>query len=156
MPSQTFFDNPNLTTGDVTAEMSRALDEAARQTLTRYQRTTATWNHKPAFETDKEPTARVVGTNDRIYEIVSETGSRPHTIRPRRTGGRLRFQTGYRAKTRRGVIGSTSGGASGDVVFSRGVQHPGFEAREFSQAITVEVEPILEREVNEALRRLHG
>lgn len=156
MPIESFFDNPDLANGNIRQELERALDQAASTAGTLYRSTVATWSRKPTFTTERERDSRTVGTDDEIYEIVSETGSRPHVIRPRRAGGRLRFQSGYRAKTRRGVIGSTGGGASGDVVFSRGVQHPGFEAREFSQQITEQMEGTLERLVDQAMGRLYG
>lgn len=155
MPTQSFFDNPNLANGDIQQEMDRLLDRGASTTLTLLKSTTSTWNHKPAFQIDKEPNARVVGTDDRIYEIVSETGSRPHVIRPRNAKS-LRFQTGYRAKTRKGVIGSTSGGASGSVVHSKSVNHPGFEPRELVKAVQEQMDITMERLVDEALRKLYG
>lgn len=153
--TRSFFDNTNFANGDIRQELDRVLDRGALTALTLFRSTSATWNHKPAHEVDREPTARVVGTNDRIYEIVSETGSRPHTIRPRNARS-LRFQTGYKAKTRRGVIGSSSGGASGSVVHSKSVQHPGFEPREFVKAIQEQMDITMERLVNEGLGRLHG
>lgn len=155
MPTQSFFDNTNLANGDITQELNKMLDQAARETLGKFAATTATWNHKPKFEVDKEPAARVVGTNDKIYEIVSETGSRPHLIRPR--GARaLRFREGYRAKTRRGVLGSSSGGATGSTVFGKSVQHPGFEAREFVKTIQEQMDVRMEKLTDEALRKLYG
>ena len=155
MPTQSFFDNTNLADGDIRQEIERVLDQATRETLGKFAATYATWNHKPKMEVDREPAARVVGTNDKIYEIVSETGSRPHTIRPRNKRS-LRFQTGYRAKTRKGILGSSSGGASGEVVHSKVVNHPGFEAREFVKEITAQMEPRMEKLTDEALRKLYG
>lgn len=150
-----FFDNTNLANGDIRQELEKALDQAVRETLGKFAATTATWNHKPKMEVDREPTARVVGTNDKIYEIVSETGSKPHTIRPRNKRS-LRFRETYRAKTRKGLLGSSSGGASGNVVHAKSVQHPGFEAREFVKAIQEQMDVRMEKLTDEALRKLYG
>lgn len=155
MPTQSFFDNTKLANGDIQRELDKVLDQAVRETQTKFAPTFATWNHKPQMEVDREPAARVVGTNDKIYEIVSETGSKPHVIRPRNKKS-LRFQTGYRAKTRKGVLGSSTGGASGDVVFSKSVNHPGFEAREFVKAIQEQMDVRMEKLTDEALRKLYG
>ena len=51
--------------------------------------------------------------SDVEYSGYVNDGTRPHTIRPRRTGGVLRFQVG------------------GQVVFARVVNHPGTRARPF-------------------------
>lgn len=155
MPTQAFFDNTNLANGDIQNELDKALDQAVRETLGKFSSTVATWNHKPKFEVDREPAARVVGTNDKIYEIVSETGSKPHLIRPR-NGKVLRFSSKYRAKTRKGILGSSSGGASGSPVFAKSVNHPGFEAREFVKEIQAQMDVRMEKLVDEAMRKLYG
>lgn len=155
MPTRAFFDNVKLANGDIQQELNKVLDQAVRETLGKFAATTATWNHKPAMEVDREPTARVVGTNDKIYEIVSETGSKPHFVQPKRAKA-LRFRDGYRAKTRRGVLGSSSGGASGTVRFSKGHMVKGFEAREFVKTIQEQMDVRMEKLTDEALRKLYG
>lgn len=47
----------------------------------------------------------------------------------------MAFRAGYRAKTRRRIIGSHKGGAFGPLRFSKGHWVKGIEAREFQQEI---------------------
>ena len=93
----------------------------------------------------------LVGTNSKIYEYVDK-GTKPHIIRPKRAQF-LRFQTGYRAKTTPGIIGSSSGGRSGDIVYSQGVRHPGTKARKFSEIINKKYERKFKDEMHAAMRR---
>lgn len=74
-----------------------------------------------------------IDVDGEIYTYVHE-GTRPHRIRPKRAK-RLAFRSGYKAKTLPGRIASVTGGPFGETVFSRGVQHPGFEGRKFSKLI---------------------
>lgn len=118
-------------------KMARAvkngLDAAAKGATVDFKVTTQTWRNTPAFSTDaSQDDRRIVGTNDQIYQYVN-AGTRPHVIVAR--GPALAFPTGYRAKTRPRVIGSSSGGASGPTVVRQRVMHPGTAARAFDQAI---------------------
>lgn len=155
MPTTAFFDNTKLANGDIQQELNKVLDQAARETQLKFAATFATWNHKPAMEVDREPTARVVGTNDEIYELVSEKGSKAHMVRPRNKKA-LRFQETYRAKSKKGVLGSSTGGASGAVRFSKGHMVKGFEAREFVKTIQEQMDVRMEKLTDEALRKLYG
>ena len=74
-----------------------------------------------------------VFTENKIYFYV-EAGTKAHIIRPR-SARVLRFQTGYTAKTRPGVIGSRGGGPRGPFVTARSVRHPGTQPRNFSKVI---------------------
>jgi hypothetical protein len=112
----------NVTANDIAAE---------------YAKTYRSWKHKPTF-TKTVSVANtgfliVVATTDEIYNYV-DNGTRPHRILPRNFKN-LRFRTGYTSKTLPGVLNSWSGGASGPVVFSKGVKHPGTKARGFSKMI---------------------
>lgn len=110
-----------------------ALDGAAKGALVDFKVTAQTWEHKPGFSIEAPDNAtRIVGTNDTIYGYVEE-GTRPHVIVAK--GKTLAFPSGHRAKTRPRVIGSGSGGSSGSTVFTKRVQHPGTDAREFSVVI---------------------
>ena len=116
-----------------------ALRAEGRDVTKEYEKTTASWRKKPKFETmvglGRPPggASVFVGTDDEIYGYVDK-GTRPHVIRPRRARF-LRFQTGYKAKTRPRHIGSGPGGASGPVRFAKVVHHPGTQPREFSETI---------------------
>ncbi len=118
-------------------ELLNALRAEGREVKKQYKKTTQTWKRKPEFEiliglTGKDASV-LVGTDDKIFRYVDE-GTRPHIIRPVRAK-RLRFKSGYRAKTRPGKIGSQSGGAFGDTVYAQMVRHPGSKARGFSPTI---------------------
>jgi hypothetical protein len=118
-------------------EVYAAMDTVADGIKSDYDKTTVTWKNKPKFEiieniSNKGPEV-LVGTDDDIFKFVDE-GTKEHIILPK-TAKRLRFQNTYTAKTVPGVIGSRSGGPSGDVVFSNGVIHPGTEARNFTKII---------------------
>lgn len=114
--------------------VENALDGAAKGALVDYRVTTQTWEHKPDF-TIEAPTEneRIVGTDDPIYGYV-DAGTKPHVIVPKRAKV-LVFGPGARAKTRPRVIGSTGGSKGGAPVVAHRVNHPGTEAREFSETI---------------------
>jgi hypothetical protein len=134
--------------------IANALDGAAKGVLIDFKTTTSSWRHKPSFQTSSpSPYERIVGTSDEIYGYVNN-GTRAHTIRPR--GRRLRFASGYRAKTRPGVIGSTGGGPFGSPVFARVVHHPGTAARHFDEAIAkkwqAQLPVIMQRAIDSEIR----
>ena len=110
-----------------------ALDDTAQLVLADFERTTATWNGKPSFDvTDNGEFERVIGTDDENYARV-DAGTRPHVIVAH--GGVLAFAPGGSAKTRPRVIGSGSGGRGSGVVFTKRVNHPGTEGRQFAETI---------------------
>jgi len=119
-----------------------ALHEMERDIKKDFQKTTATWKNKPEFESmislqSPGPTV-LVGTDDEIYNYVDK-GTKPHTIRPKKRGGKLAFPWGgpgsYRAKTKPKTIASYPGGVTGDTTILPVVHHPGTEARQFSETI---------------------
>lgn len=117
-----------------------------------FEKTTASWDHKVAFEEQVSlaggPQVEIY-TTDKIYGYVDQ-GTRPHAIRPVRAKA-LRFQSGYKAKTAPGVIGSGAGGPFGDTVFSKGVQHPGNAPRGFSKEIEKIWTPRFKRAMEKAM-----
>lgn len=155
MPTTAFFDSTKLTNGDIQQELNKVLDQAVRETQLKFAATFATWNHKPKMEVDTEQFSRVVGTNDFVYELVSEKGGKAHMVRPKNKKA-LRFQDNYRAKSQKGVLGSSTGGASGAVRFSKGHMVKGFEAREFVKTIQEQMDVRMEKLTDEALRKLYG
>lgn len=115
-----------------------ALEGAAKGALIDFKVTAQTWSHKPSFAIEApNDNERIVGTNDDIYGYVDE-GTRAHVIVAR--GKTLAFPSGYKAKTRPRVIGSSGGGGKGATVFTKRVQHPGTDAREFSETIATKWE----------------
>lgn len=124
----------------VRLELLNALRDEAKDIITEYNKTVRTWRNKPEFTQaislaggDAAVLVTPDGPNRKQFEYV-DLGTVPHIIRPVRATI-LRFRTGYSAKTSPGVIGSTGGGASGDVVYRPQVFHPGTEARRFSEII---------------------
>lgn len=120
-----------------------------------FEKTTATWSRKVAFEVQYKVRPNgpevFVFTNNRIYGYVND-GTEPHLIFPVRARA-LAFPGGpYKAKTTPRVIGSTSGGSSGATVFRAYVQHPGTEARNFDEEIGKLWESKFKRRIEEAMR----
>lgn len=120
-----------------TAEYMRAIENTIDQTgnliLRDLQSTVRTWKTKVSFYVVIHKSggeyAVIAGTNNLIYLFVDH-GTKAHPIKPKRSKY-LAFQSGYRAKTRVGIIGSNEGGAFGETQFAQSVKHPGFKGREF-------------------------
>lgn len=88
-------------------------------------------------------------TEGKKYTIVNN-GSGPHTIVPRKAR-LLRFQPGYRAGTRPRVLGSRAYSRFGNFVSSRGVHHPGFDAREFDAEIAEQYADTFAKDMQDAI-----
>ena len=121
-------------------ELQSAVEKIGPEIQKDFELTTATWKDKPEFEILTDVGADIsvmVSTDDEIYGYVDK-GTRPHIIRAK-NGKRLAFQWAgpgsYRAKTSPGVLGSTSGGPSGDMTYPKEVHHPGTKARNFDKII---------------------
>lgn len=131
---------PALKVGAAQKIMRNALRAEAKKIKREFEKTTATWEHKVDFREHVHlaPSYSVMSvqieTDDEIYGYVSN-GTKPHEIRPKKKGGVLAFQSGYKAKTSPRQIGSGSGGSFGDTIFRASVQHPGTEARRFPEVI---------------------
>lgn len=134
---------------------AETMGETSKEMLKDYRETVKTWKRKPKFTASAPRFERgnyviAVGTDDRIYGYVDK-GTKRHRIRPRRARF-LRFQSGYTAKTIPLAIRSRSGGASGATVFSRGVMHPGTEARKFSEVIAIRAHARFEKALKKRLK----
>ena len=124
--------------GKFNREFVGALDHTSNIIRDDFKATVRTWRTNVRFS--KVGPRRLGGvlavdvfTENEIYFYV-EAGTKAHIIRPR-TARALRFQTGYKAKTRPGVIGSRGGGPRGPFVTARSVRHPGTQPRNFSKVI---------------------
>lgn len=119
------------------SELKKAANQIGFGMLRDFQKTTRGWETVVEFyirATVTQSIAEVtVGTDNEIYGYV-EKGTRPHVISPVRAKV-LRFQSGYRPATTPGRLRSRTARHSGDLVFARRVQHPGTEARNFSQIV---------------------
>lgn len=123
---------------NVERAVKNALKNTAKNVDVDFKVVTQTWNHKPGFDTKDISNGSHIGvevsTDDKIFGYVEE-GTKPHIIVPKR--GKMLFIPGvnYRAKTRPRYIGSNKGGRDNTFVYTKLVQHPGTEAREFSETI---------------------
>lgn len=136
--------------------MQSAVQKSAGLVLKDLEATTRTWKHKPAFDVtitqvgdDYSVTA---GTDDAIYGYVND-GTKPHAIRPKRSKY-LRFSSGYKAKTRVGIIGSVEGGVFGNDVFSKGVLHPGSRGRMFTETIRRRRQVTVVQEISQSIAKI--
>lgn len=141
-------------------EVRKSLVEVGQGVQNRFNYVVANWVNKPKFKVEvgsgKERLflrVTVEGPNRAklIYKWVDK-GTKPHTIQPNKAS-KLRFATGYQAKTGVGGKYGGPGRANGPVVFTKLVNHPGIKARNFSDTIAKDTEPILKREVNNGYRR---
>jgi hypothetical protein len=129
---------PLVDTAKLMRGLERAIDDTTAIVDANFKATVESWKHKPKF-IRRRATRKGRGiegdvlVRDEIYGYVTG-GTRKHVIRPKRAR-LLAFRGGYRAKTRRRVIGSHRGGAYGSLRFAKQVIHPGTEAREFQQEI---------------------
>lgn len=137
------------------SELKQLMNGDAKRSLNRlFKKTTEGWKSQPNFGSNFSEKATsfelIVSTKDKIYNLV-DAGAEPHTIVPRRPRGKLRFQTGYSAATSPRTISSKPFVRSGEFIFARTVQHPGFEAREFAKTIAEEYAPKFKVKVNNVI-----
>jgi hypothetical protein len=137
----------NLAT--VQRAITGTLTQAAQDAQKDLQSTTATWKRKVTFAIVPISDGFQVGTDDEIFGYVDQ-GTPPHIITPKR-GKVLVFGPGSRAKTTPRVIGSTAGAKGGALVKVRIVNHPGTEAREFSETLQEKYDDELPKRIDVAL-----
>lgn len=122
--------------------IARAQREKTAPALKRYfSQTVQGWQNPPDWSQRQTITPHSIamavfasGQNADQYRLVNE-GARPHAIFPRRMGGMLRFQPGYRAGTRPRTLQSQAFSRFGGFISTGSVQHPGFEPRAFDEAV---------------------
>lgn len=120
-------------------ELENALDHTINIVKDDFERTVRTWDNKPKFE-KTGPRRRfgeleaICSTDNEIYSYL-EYGTVSKVRVPRKPGGVLVFRSKYIPKTRSGVIGSRSGGASGGLVFAKKTKPKAIQARMFSKTI---------------------
>lgn len=111
-----------------------------------FEKTTRTWKHRVIFTIQinvNDTALAMVYTDDDIYNFVNG-GTRPHIIKPRKAKF-LAFGVPFKAKTRVRFLGSGNGSKGKTMILSKGVKHPGSEAREFDQVITGKWLPVYEQ-----------
>lgn len=143
-------------------ELQKEMDKKVGPTLVRsHKRIVADWEHKVDFESRTQirsdiiiTTIYPIGENSKIWLFVDQ-GTRPHPIEAK-NAPRLIFQTGYVSKTLAKPARTVAGGgkATGPVVVAKKVQHPGTEAREFSQTIAEDIKEDFNKTIDNAFKRI--
>lgn len=125
--------------------------DAAEAAQADFEKTTATWRNQPDFVIREQKDGFLVGTDGEVWNMLDK-GTRAHRIVAKR-GKRLRFNTGGRAKTRPGFVGSQAGNAgTGGPVFVQSVDHPGTTARGWSKLIAAKYKAQLQRFISKRIR----
>jgi hypothetical protein len=124
--------------------------DAAEAAQKDFEKTTATWRTKPDWQIQEQRDGFLVGTDNDVWNMLDK-GTRAHRIIARRAK-RLRFSSGFSAKTRPGFVGSQAGGSSGGPVFARSVQHPGTTARGWSKLIAAKYKVQLQRYISQRIK----
>jgi hypothetical protein len=152
---------------DVQNEIRKDLDKAGKALEKSLDRVVSDWSAstKPTFKVKTVVTAQRIGVNLAVREAnrkkpvwkwVDQTGTKAHKIpkRPKAGPRRLRFRTGYQAKTRPNPARHGGPGrATGPVVYARQVRHPGFPPRRFTEQILKDLRPEFNRAVRNGGRR---
>ena len=124
--------------------------DAAEAAQVDFEKTTATWQHKPDWIIKEQQDGFLVGTDDDVWNMLDK-GTRAHRIIARRAK-RLRFAGGFTPKTRPGFVGSQAGGVNGGPVFVQSVQHPGTTARGWAKLIAAKYKVQLSRYISARIR----
>jgi len=141
-------------------ELLNGMRKFGTQVKKEYEKTVTTWNDKPKFgyeiALDSQGPTMIAGVTGggagaEHWRYVNE-GTRPHVILPKGDYP-LAFQSGYNAKSTPGLISAKAGGSYGDVVYARGVMHPGTEARNFDEVIQKEMTPRFKRAMEDAMKK---
>ena len=132
----------------ITPMMSKVADESAEKLVDEWLRWvgigTRTWSEAPRFVIERarvafggdpfsvSEAAMDIDITDKPFMWVDQGTKGPYPI-PKSGSGRLRFQTGYTAKTVMGsAIGSLPGGPTGPFVIRPRVMHKGLKPRNIS------------------------
>lgn len=130
----------------VLAEIEKTLkQETGKKIKKDFDQTVRFWSEKPKFPIVFRKNANKMSVSispsgehkDKYYYI--HEGTAPRLIVPKPSRGSkavLKFQPGYRAATRPGVIGSNRARRTGAFIMTAYIRHPGIKAREFSDAIS--------------------
>ena len=130
-----------------TAEAVIEAKNTADELLQEHRKVVRDWTHKPGFRQQAYRNPNVysikivpTGRYARIWYFV-DRGTKPHEI-PAKNVPKLKYQKGYSARTapvakyNRGI-----GTASGEWGSAEVVQHPGTEARKFTETFIEELSP---------------
>lgn len=129
-------------------------EDEIKEVLREFEGTVATWETPVTFKVVRKAKGSVeVRTESKIYEYV-DRGTKPHKIRPKRPGYPLRFNSaGFRPKTAPRQLGSSAGTpAQPPTVRAMEVNHPGTDARDFSDTIATRSQARLKRRIEKRLK----
>lgn len=141
------------------AEVSQELRDTGLEMRTSHQHVVSEWQHKPTFKAEiseskylKTVTIKVKGDAANIWTFVDK-GTKPHEIAAKNVPF-LKFQTGYSARTAPvAKFNQGTGQSFGPWVAKAVVQHPGTEARKFTETILKELSPPIEERIQAAVKR---
>lgn len=140
-------------------EVSQELRDTGLEMRTSHQHVVSEWQHKPTFKAEvnesqylKTVTIKVKGEAADIWTFVDK-GTKPHEIAAKNVPF-LKFQTGYSARTAPvAKFNQGTGQSFGPWVSTAVVQHPGTEARKFTETILKELSPPIEERIQAAVKR---
>lgn len=143
-------------------QIEQTLDQKVKPALIKsHELIVANWSSDVGFQARKFITGDSISINvfptgaDKQIWIFVDQGTKPHTIRAK-GGGRLKFQAGtYKPKTLANPARTASGGGTvsgGVTVFPKAVNHPGTQARNFSETIAEDIRPSFIQEMEAAFR----
>ena len=129
-------------------EVKVVIDKEVKPDLLEYfERIVKSWKHRPNFKAMKRVRGGGIsiyvyptGENAKIWNFVSR-GTKKHTIKPRKPGGKLAFPWGgygsYKPKTSKGGhYGGPGTVANPKTTVLPVVEHPGSEGRNFEEIIS--------------------
>lgn len=142
-----------------TEEAILETDTVAQEALTYHRKVVREWTHKPGFRQQKYKNPNVytikivpTGRYAAIWYYV-DRGTKPHEIAAKNVP-LLKFQTGYNPRTAAPAkFAQGTGTASGAWVSAAVVQHPGTEARQFTQTWIDELVPPFPDRIQAAIAR---
>lgn len=152
---------------EVQNEIRKDLEKVAKAHQKSLERVVSDWSTstRPTFKAKTVVTAQRIGVNMTVREAnrkkpiwmwIDKTGTRPHKIpkNPKPGRSRLRFQTGYKSRTKANPARHGGAGrATGPIHFARQVNHPGFPARGFSKKILKDMRSEYNKAVRNGARR---
>jgi lipoprotein-anchoring transpeptidase ErfK/SrfK len=136
-------------------EIKKAAEGIRKDALKDFERTTATWNHKPKFTSQvkahQDGVTIEITTDDKIYGYVDQ-GTKPHVIQAHTDKG-LVFTVGGSPKTEPHVVQAFPGKRGDKWVRKMQVKHPGTAARKFSEDIAKSYKPEFQKAMRNAIER---
>lgn len=141
------------------AEVSQELRDTGLEMRTSHEHVAREWAHKPTFKAEvdeskylKTVKIKVKGRYADIWTFVDQ-GTKPHEIAAKNVP-MLKFQSGHSARTAPvAKFNQGTGQSFGPWISKAVVQHPGTEARKFSETIIKELSPPLPDRIQAAVKR---